>query len=128
MPLPSARGAARFNADYFKCNVQIAARGMGVGTDFFVGLPHERVQFVLRNVRVFDAHLNGNAKTTALAFADRDSTGDLRSRGVVLLLLRHEIERSPQSRQRSPQRKDAPAWPSRACPRRRVPQVRTGPI
>jgi hypothetical protein len=97
VPSSSERGAAHFGADYLKCNLHIASRRVGVGADFFVRLPHERVQFVLRNVRVLDAHLNGNAKATTLAFADGDGAGNLGLCGDALFLSRHEIKRSPEA-------------------------------
>jgi hypothetical protein len=94
---PSGRRSVVSGADYFKRNIHVAARCVGIGANLLVSLPHKRVQFILCNVLVLDAHLNGNAETAALALADRHGAGDLSSCGVAFLLLRYEIQRSPEA-------------------------------
>src|ERR1700737_2336925 len=91
------RRHARLPTDDLKLHVDIAARGVGIGADLFVGFLGQRRQIGLLQALVLDAQLDRYAEAAALTRADRNRAGDLGLGRVLLVLLADEVERAAET-------------------------------
>src|ERR1700722_4061526 len=77
--------------------VHISARRMAVRTNLFVRIFLQGDGFVLRQRCNSDMHLDRDAETTPLARPYGSVTGDDSSLDVLLMLPRHELDRSTEA-------------------------------
>src|ERR1700677_885270 len=70
---------------------------MAVRTDLLVCLLDQSERFVLRQRRNLDLHLDGNAEASPLARPDGGMARDDSSLYVLLMLPRHEFDRSTEA-------------------------------
>jgi hypothetical protein len=87
----------RLGAYDLKQHLDIATRGVRIGTDFLMRLFRQSCEIRLRDGPVLDVQLDSEAKAAALARTDRYRTDHLRLGRVLLVLLGNVVERAPEA-------------------------------